>query len=112
MPSHSTSSDRAGITEQVNLIADLEVLQAAAQGFGHVFRLSHRVLWRVGAHSDPIQARPSRLPQKAGEVAHRFRGHRVVLSPWLADDFTHLRMFRFLRVRRRLPPLLLAGVPA
>ena len=50
--------------------------------------------------------------EESGEVADRFRSHRIVVGPGLANHFASLRMRGLRRVGRGFPPAEFAGVTA
>src|SRR6202034_3714959 len=71
-----------------------------------------RTLRRIGSYADAIQAGPAGCFLKTCQITHRLRGYGVILSLGLAFDHASLRMLRFRRAGRRLPPGELAGIAA
>ena len=64
--------------KQVNFIADLEILQSRAEGFGGKFSFVGGAGRSVGSHIDAVKAGPTGRFEECGQVPNRFRSNGIV----------------------------------
>src|SRR5579875_3031743 len=96
--------------KEVCFIADLEILQAIAEGLGGKGGLFGGAGRSVSAHADAVDAGPTGGLQEPGEVADGVGGDGVVAGLGLSHDFANGRMIRLGGIGGGLPVSELAGV--
>jgi hypothetical protein len=81
--------------EHIDLVANLEILQAIAQSLRHKIGFVRRSRRGIGPHPDAIQARPVCCFQKRRQVPHSFGGDGVILRFRFTHHFANLRVLGF-----------------